>query len=56
MRTPEDHKSISTHVKADLHERVRIAAFKRGLTIPQVIEEALRGWVEQQERTTKKSK
>jgi hypothetical protein len=45
---PDDHKILNTHVSKWLHDRVRIAAVKRGIRFPEIVEEALKLWLKEE--------
>jgi hypothetical protein len=53
MIIPAGTKNVSSYIKTELHDRVRIAGIKRGgLAMPAILEEALTSWVEREERAS----
>ena len=48
MKVPEGRQGLSSNVNPKLYERARIAAVKRKIHMPAVLDEALKLWLEAQ--------
>jgi hypothetical protein len=46
MKIPEGRQILSTHIDPKLHERAKIAAIKRKVAFPMVMDEAIKLWLE----------
>lgn len=53
MIIPEGRQNVNSHVKAKVYERVKIAAIRRKVTMPVVLDEALKLWLEVQREVKK---
>lgn len=48
MKPPEGRQVLSTHIDPKLHERAKIAAIKRKIAFPVLMDEAVKLWLEAQ--------